>query len=167
MLANPRKPGHCLNCTFGGTCCLCRETAACYDHKYGSCNFSKLFANFEKYNSPCAPGKCFSGSYRAMPKPGFFLDTPKCHYNCTDNTDVENDTKVFVEAAQAQEDWWGSPDEPHVLFACSVLNAGLKQAHALRPVKALFPRPIPPSFPAVARACLWCLGARMWRANLP
>ena len=24
-----------------------------------------------------------------------------------------------------------------------------------------FPRPIPPSFPVLARACLWCLGARM------
>ena len=29
------------------------------------------------------------------------------------------------------------------------------------------PRPIPPSFPVLARACLWCLGARMWRVDLP
>ena len=28
-------------------------------------------------------------------------------------------------------------------------------------------RPIPPSFSVLARACLWCLGARMWRVNLP
>ena len=34
-------------------------------------------------------------------------------------------------------------------------------------VKALFPRSIPPSFPVLARACLWCLGARTWRVNLP
>ena len=31
-----------------------------------------------------------------------------------------------------------------------------------------FPRPIAPSFPVlVARACLWCLGARMWCVNPP
>ena len=35
------------------------------------------------------------------------------------------------------------------------------------PVKALFPRSIPPNFPVLARACLWCLGARMWHVNLP
>ena len=35
------------------------------------------------------------------------------------------------------------------------------------PVKALFPRPIPPRFPVLARAFLWCLVARMWRVNLP
>ena len=37
----------------------------------------------------------------------------------------------------------------------------------IRPVKALFFRPIPPSFLVLARARLWCLGARMWRVNLP
>ena len=37
----------------------------------------------------------------------------------------------------------------------------------LKPVKALFSRPIPPSFSVLARARLWCLGARMWRVNLP
>ena len=40
-------------------------------------------------------------------------------------------------------------------------------ATATRPVKALFPRPIPPRFPVLARAHLWCLVARMWRVNLP
>ena len=35
------------------------------------------------------------------------------------------------------------------------------------PVKALFPRPISPKFPVLARACLWCLVASMWRVNLP
>ena len=30
-----------------------------------------------------------------------------------------------------------------------------------------FPRPIPPSFPVLARACPWCLGARVWRVDLP
>ena len=34
-------------------------------------------------------------------------------------------------------------------------------------VKALFPRSIPPSLPVLAQACLWCLGVRMWRVNLP
>ena len=29
-----------------------------------------------------------------------------------------------------------------------------------------FPRRIPPSIPVLARACLWCLGARTWRVNL-
>ena len=37
-----------------------------------------------------------------------------------------------------------------------------KQARQL-----FFPRPIPPSFSVLARACLWYLGARMRRVNLP
>ena len=37
----------------------------------------------------------------------------------------------------------------------------------LEPVKALFPPPIPPRFPVLARACLWCSVARMWRVNPP
>ena len=45
--------------------------------------------------------------------------------------------------------------------------AGLVDRSLTRPVKALFPRPIPPRFPVLARACLWCLVARMWRVNLP
>ena len=35
------------------------------------------------------------------------------------------------------------------------------------PSTSFFLRPIPPSFPVLARACLWCLGARKWRVNLP
>ena len=31
----------------------------------------------------------------------------------------------------------------------------------------LFRRPVPPSFPVLARACLWHFGARMRRVNLP
>ena len=40
-------------------------------------------------------------------------------------------------------------------------------AGSVRPAKALSFRPIPPSFLVLARARLWCLGARMWRVNLP
>ena len=32
--------------------------------------------------------------------------------------------------------------------------------------RLFFPRPIPPCFPVLARACLLCLGARMWRVDL-
>ena len=36
------------------------------------------------------------------------------------------------------------------------------------PARALLPEsPIPPRFPVLARACLWCLVARMWRVTLP
>ena len=35
------------------------------------------------------------------------------------------------------------------------------------PSKSLFFRPTPPRFPVLARACRWCLVARMWRADLP
>ena len=35
------------------------------------------------------------------------------------------------------------------------------------PPKPFFPRLILPNFSVLARACLWCLGARMWRVNLP
>ena len=35
------------------------------------------------------------------------------------------------------------------------------------PSKPFFPRLILPNFSVLARACLWCLGARMWRVNLP
>ena len=35
------------------------------------------------------------------------------------------------------------------------------------PSKPFFPRPIPPNLSVLARACLWCVGARMWRANPP
>ena len=35
------------------------------------------------------------------------------------------------------------------------------------PSKPFSPRPILPNFSVLARACLWCLGARTWRVNLP
>ena len=38
---------------------------------------------------------------------------------------------------------------------------------AKSPQNPSLPRPIPPSFPVLARACPWCLGARVWRADLP
>ena len=34
-------------------------------------------------------------------------------------------------------------------------------------VQPLPPPPVSPCFPVLARACLWCLGARMWRVSLP
>ena len=36
-----------------------------------------------------------------------------------------------------------------------------------RQKKSLLPRSIPPSLTVLAQACLWCLGARMWRVHLP
>ena len=50
------------------------------------------------------------------------------------------------------------------------VNASLHDLHDyyLRPVQPSSLRcPIPPSFPVLARAFLWVLGARMWRGNLP
>ena len=44
----------------------------------------------------------------------------------------------------------------------------LRSSREQRPAKALLPPcPILPSFSVLARACLWCLGARVWRVNLP
>ena len=44
-----------------------------------------------------------------------------------------------------------------------LFHGKIQTAFQARP--ALFPPPIPPSFPVLARAFLWCLGARMWRVK--
>ena len=67
----PGPSGVCEPCPFGGVCCLCKETAGCFDPLYGPCDLERLFYNFEKYESPCPTGGCVSGSLRALPKPGY------------------------------------------------------------------------------------------------
>ena len=47
-----------------------------------------------------------------------------------------------------------------------VLRVGVRPTAVHQEGQLFSPRPIPPSFPALARACLCCLGARMWRVNL-
>ena len=50
--------------------------------------------------------------------------------------------------------------------AAQICQAMKSKALELKARQLFFPRPIPPTFPVLARACLWCLGARMWRVNL-
>ena len=59
----------CVACPHGASCCMCRETAGCYDEKFGRCDQALLVANFKAYGKPCK--KCFSGSTVPIPMAGF------------------------------------------------------------------------------------------------
>ena len=70
-----RAPGVCEECPFGGVCCLCKQTAGCYDSAYGTCDLDALMRNFEEFGETC-PGEdsCISGTSVALPRPGYEYD---------------------------------------------------------------------------------------------
>ena len=64
--------GVCEACPFGGECCLCKETAGCYDAAYGDCDLSALMDNFREHDQSCET--CFSGTCSVLPRPGYEYD---------------------------------------------------------------------------------------------
>lgn len=102
-----RVPGVCEACPFGGVCCLCKQTAGCYNSAYGTCDFDALMRNFEEFGHTC-PGedRCFSGTSVALPRPGYEYDLL-----------VPGDAGFLLTAASMNQ-------TGGVLLACNTMAAG-------------------------------------------
>lgn len=107
----------CEQCPFGGVCCLCKETAGCYDPAYGECNLGVLFQNFREHDETCET--CFSGTRKVLPRPGYEYDqvVPDVASSAFDAHQFTKETVEFH--ASANHSYGGG-----ILVACNTMAAG-------------------------------------------